>query len=84
MINYNGEIAIDLGNVKAIKMEYLKNGGNLIFELNNMIVPVKNEDTDEIELKSFSNDAVSHYFDTSDTLRAYFDEWVDMWKDNIK
>ncbi|SFH77803.1 hypothetical protein [Halpernia frigidisoli] len=84
MINYNGDLAIDLDTVKAIKMVFLPQGGNLIFEFNNMIVPIKNEDTGEMELKSFRNDAISHYIDMRDSLRAYFDEWVEFWQESKK
>ncbi|WP_262152300.1 hypothetical protein [Chryseobacterium foetidum] len=82
MIMHNGGIAIDLLDVKAIHMEFLKQGGNLIFELNNIFLPIYNEETHETELKSFANDPVKYYIQTSDSLRAYFEEWVQMWQDS--
>lgn len=39
MITYNGSFAIDLSVVKSIFIEYLEPGGNLVFELNNLIIP---------------------------------------------
>lgn len=79
---HDGGIAIDLLEVKAIHMEFLKKGGYLIFELNNILLPIFNEDTQGIELKSFANDPVKYYIKTSDSLRAYFEEWVQMWQDS--
>ncbi|MGV4413720.1 hypothetical protein [Chryseobacterium sp. T1] len=83
MILNSGGLAIDISKVKAIKMEHLKKGRNLVFELNNLLLPVYNSDTEEEELKSFPNDPVVHYFDNSDSAIAYFDEWVEMWNDYI-
>ena len=82
MILHHGGIAIDLSEIKAIKTEYLSQGGNLIFEFNNLIIPIKNEESGNVELRSFPNNPATHYFETSDTLRAYFDEWVEMWQDS--
>ncbi len=84
MITYNGSLAIDLNNVKSIYIEYLKPGGNLVFELNNFILTVENPGTGELELRSFPNEAVKYYFDSSDVLHAYFEEWVGYWKDSKK
>ena len=84
MITYNGSLAIDLNNVKSIYIEYLKPGGNLVFELNNFILTVENPETGELELRSFPNEAVKYYFDSSDVLHAYFEEWVGYWKDSKK
>lgn len=82
MIHYNGGIAVDLTDIKAIKTEYLKKGGNLVFEFNNLIIPVENKESGELELKSFPNDSVLHYFEHSDSLTAYFEEWVETWQDS--
>ena len=82
MINYNGSFAIDLSTVKSIFIEYLKPGGNLVFELNNLIIPITDPETDEIKLHSFPNEPVKYYFDSSDSLHAYFEEWVGYWKDS--
>lgn len=84
MITYNGSLAIDLGTVKSIFIEYLDKGGNLVFELNNLIIPFTDPDTDKTTLHSFPNEAVKYYFDSSDSLHAYFEEWVGMWKDSQK
>lgn len=81
MITYNGSLAIDLSTVKSISIEYLKPGGNLVFELNNLILSIENPQTEELELHSFPNEAVKYYFDSSDSLHAYYDEWVGYWKD---
>ena len=82
MINYNGSFAIDLSTVKSIFIEYLKPGGNLVFELNNLIIFFTDPETDEIKLHSFPNEPVKYYFDSSDSLHAYFEEWVGYWKDS--
>ena len=84
MINYNGSFAIDLSTVKSIFIEYLKPGGNLVFELNNLIIPITDPETDEIKLHSFPNEPVKYYFDSSDSLHAYFEEWVGYWEDSQK
>lgn len=81
MITHNGSLAIDLSTVKSIFIEYLKPGGNLVFELNNIILSVENPETEALELRSFPNEAVKYYFDSSDVLRAYFEEWVGYWED---
>ena len=80
MIIQNGGLAIDLSEVKAIHTEFLQQGGYLDFELNNMLIPVYNDDTELTELKLFANDPVKYYIETSDSLRAYFDEWVEIWQ----
>ena len=84
MINYNGSFAIDLSTVKSIFIEYLKPGGNLVFELNNLIIPFADPDTEETTYHSFPNEPVKYYFDSSDSLHAYFEEWVGYWKDSQK
>ena len=82
MITYNGSLAIDLSTVKSIFIEYLDKGGNLVFELNNLIILFTNPETDETKLHSFPNDPVKYYYDNSDSLHAYFEEWVGWWKDS--
>lgn len=82
MILYNGGIAINLIDVKAIHMEFLKQGGYLIFELNNILLPIYKDEIEATELKSFPNDPVKYYIETSDSLRAYFKEWVQLWQDS--
>ena len=84
MITYNGSLAIDLSTVKSIFIEYLKPGGNLVFELNNLIIPFADPDTEETTYHSFPNEPVKYYFDSSDSLHAYFEEWVGYWKDSQK
>ena len=84
MITYNGSLAIDLSMVKSIFIEYLKPGGNLVFELNNLIIPFADPDTEETTYHSFPNEPVKYYFDSSDSLHAYFEEWVGYWKDSQK
>ncbi len=81
MITHNGSLAIDLSTVKAIRMEYLNKGRNLVFDLNNILIPIENSDTGEIELKSFPNDPIIHFFDNSDSCIAYFEEWVELWEE---
>ncbi len=82
MITYNGSLAIDLSKVKSIFIEYLKPGGNLVFELDNLIIPLTDPDTDETTYHSFPNEPVKYYFDSSDVLRAYFEEWVQLWQES--
>ena len=82
MIIQDGTIAVDLADVKAIRLEFLHNGGNLIFDFNNLLIPFENQESGTMELNSFPNDSISHFFETSDTLRAYFDEWVGYWRDS--
>lgn len=60
--------------VKAIHMEFLKQEGYLIFELTNILVPIFNEDTNITEIKSFANNPVKNYAETSANLHAYFEE----------
>ena len=84
MITYYGSFAIDLSTVKSIFIEYLDKGGNLVFELNNLIIPFTDPETDETKYHSFSNEAVKYYFDSSDSLHAYFEEWVGLWEDSKK
>ncbi len=62
MITHYGGIAIDFSQVKAIKTEFLKQGGNPIFKFYSIIEPILNEVTDDFEIKSFSNDSVAHNF----------------------
>lgn len=80
MILNNGGIAVDISKVKAIKTEFLKQGGNLVFEFDNFVILVENPDTEELELRSFPNNAVEYYIETSDSLRVIFDEWVELWE----
>lgn len=80
MIITNGSLAIDISTVKAISMEYLTSGRNLIFELNNLAIPVENPLTGEYQLQSFKNDPIIQFFETSDTAIAYFEEWVQIWE----
>ena len=82
MITYNGSLANDLSTVKSIYIEYLKPGGNIVFELNNLIIPFADPDTEETTYHSFPNEPVKYYFDSSDSLHAYFEEWVGYWKDS--
>lgn len=84
MIIQDRSLAIDISMVKAIRMEYLNKGRNLVFDLNNILIPIENSDTGEIELKSFPNDPIVQYYDTSDTCSAYFEEWVKYWEDYKK
>jgi len=84
MITHHGGIAIDFSQIKAIKTEFLTQGGNLIFEFNNIIEPVLNEETGDFEMKSFANNSVAYYFEDKDMLRLYFQEWVEMWEDYKK
>ncbi|MGX9987138.1 hypothetical protein [Soonwooa purpurea] len=72
MITNQGGISIDFSPVKAIKREFLTQGGNLIFEFNNIIEPVLNEETGDFEMKYFANDSVAHYFEDKDMLRLNF------------
>ncbi len=55
-------------------MEFLKQEGYLIFELTNILVPIFNEDTNITEIKSFANNPVKNYAETSANLHAYFEE----------
>lgn len=84
MIFQNGGLALDISQVKAIKKEYLNTGRNLVFELNNYVSTIINPETGEMELKSFPNDPVVEYFETSESADAYFDEWVEIWEDYRK
>lgn len=61
MILHNAGIAINLSEVKAIHVEFLKQGSYLIFEFNNILLPVFNEETQATELKSFANDPIKYY-----------------------
>ena len=81
MIIRNGGVAIDISQLRAIKTEFLSQGGNLIFELNNLVIPIEDPDTREQSQHSFPNEAVEVYIEASDSLRAYFDECVDLWKE---
>lgn len=74
MIIHSGGLAIEHSEVKAIHMEFLAQGGHLIFELNNILIPVFNDKTDTAELTSFANNPVKYYIKTADSLRAYFEE----------
>lgn len=80
MIITNGSLAIDISTVKAISMEYLTSGRNLVFELNNLAIPVENPLTSEYQLQSFKNDPIIQFFENSDTAIAYFEEWVEIWE----
>jgi len=68
MITYNGSCAIDLSTVKSIFIEYLDKGGNLVFELNNLIIPFTDPETNETKLHSFPNKPVKYYYENSDPL----------------
>ncbi len=81
MIAHDNSLAIDLSEVKSIYITYQKKGGDLVFELNNLILPIENPETGAEELRSFANEHVRYYFDDRDTLRAYFEDWVKMWED---
>lgn len=81
MIAHDNSLAIDLSQVKSIYIKYQKKGGDLVFELNNLILPIENPETGAEELRSFANEPVRYYFDDRDTLRAYFEDWVKMWED---
>ena len=63
---------------------YVRKPSVLTDELNNFILTVENPETGELELRSFPNEAVKYYFDSSDVLHAYFEEWVGYWKDSKK
>ena len=79
MITHNGSLAIDLSIVKSIYIDYLKPGGNLVFELNKIIIPFNNPEKGNIRLHSFPNEPIKYHFDSSDILNAYFEEWVEMY-----
>lgn len=79
-----GGIAVDISTIKAIKLEYLKQGGNLIFEFNDIVINIESSETEVPDFHSFPNSPVEYYFDTSDSLRAYYEEWIEYWDEYKK
>lgn len=82
MITYNGSLAIDLNMVKSISIEYPEPIGSLVFELNNLIFLVENPQTERMELLYFPNEPATYYYDNSDSVHDYFEEWVGFRKDS--
>jgi len=74
-------IAVDFSRVKAIRREFASPGGYLVFELDNLIHLHHNEENGKLEIHSLPNEPIRHYFDTSDGLHAYYDEWVEIWEE---
>ncbi len=79
-----GGIAVDISTIKAIKKEYLNQGGNLIFEFNDIVINIENSETQAPEFHSFPNSPVEYYFDTSDSLRVHYEEWIEYWDEYKK
>ncbi len=70
--------------MSTIRMEYGENsGGGLAFDFNDMVITVVDPNSGDLKLQSFPNSSVKHYFDSTDSLQAYYDEWTEYWK-NIK
>jgi hypothetical protein len=80
MIYHDMTRSVDLSLVKAIHKEYIPtNGGYLVFELNDFVHLIENPERGQKELRSFPNSPIKFHFKDGDSLRAYFDEWVEMW-----
>lgn len=61
-----------------------RRAGYLVFELDNLIHLHHNEETGKLEIHSLPNEPIKHYFDTSDGLRAYYDECVGIWEEYLE
>jgi len=77
MITQHMGLALDLSKVKAIYIDDMK----LVFELDNILLKVYNEDTEEEELRSFQNAHVIKEFMYIDNLSESFNAWVKLWKE---
>lgn len=77
MITQHMGLALDLSKVKAIYIDDMK----LVFELDNILLKVYNEDTEEEELRSFQNAPVIKEFMYIDNLSESFNAWVKLWKE---
>ena len=80
MISQHMGLALDLSKVKAIYIDDMK----LVFELDNILQVIYNEDLEEDELKSFPNTPVMVEYSSMNTLHECFKRWVELWEEYSK
>ena len=80
----DGGIDVDISTLRGIKLEYLKQVENLIFEFNHIIFNIASSETQEPEYHIFPNSPVEYYFDTNDSLRVHYEEWIEYWNEYKK
>ena len=79
----SGSFANDLSQIKAIKKDY--DTKCLIFEYRSRVEFRLNPETDEEEMLEIAEFPVyTEPYDDRDTMNAYYDEWVEVWRDYLK
>ena len=84
MITSNVSLAINQSAAKSTSIDYLNPDGNLVIKSNNLTSAYSDLGMEETKLHSFPNEPVKYHYDSSDSLHAYFEEWVVLWKDSQK
>lgn len=70
-------LALDLSKVKAIYIDDMK----LIFEVDNILLKVYDEDSEAYELRSFQNAPIVKEFMYMDDLSESFKAWIALWEE---
>lgn len=82
-IHCDGSFATDLSQIKAIKKDY--DTKCLIFEFRSRVEFRINPETEEEEMLEITEFPVyKEPYAGSDNMNAYYDEWVDAWRDYLK
>ena len=76
IMDYEG-VAIDMSNVKAIRM----NGMDLIFEFNTVLQYLENPFSKQVELHPVDNSPLVVSFKISEHMTAAYSYWLENWKE---
>lgn len=77
MIAQHMGLALDLSKVKAIYIDDMK----LIFDVDNILLKVYDEDSEAYELHSFQNAPIVKEFMYMDNLSESFKAWIALWEE---
>lgn len=77
MIAKHQGLALDLSRLKAICVRDME----LVFEFNNILLPINNQQTGKAEMQSFSESPIVVEYETIDSLHSNLNRWVEVWEE---
>lgn len=83
MIHEHNGIAISLYSLKALRTELSGEGGFLIFEFDNALVRLENDETGKWVERSYRNEPLSQFYDDVLDLQESFDAWIGVWNNFV-
>ena len=83
MVHHHNGIAVFLPHLKAIRREFAKYGGYLIFEFDNVLFLSSEKVEGEWQDGSYRNEPVSRYYEDPLELQSDFDAWIKIWSDSF-